>query len=290
MLPTLRSVLRSPTVQAAEPEVLAGGSHLDRSVRWVHVSEVVDISDLLLGGELILSTGLSLGGPGADPVRYLEDLAGAGACGLMVELSDRFCEVPDAVVDVARDRGFPIIVLHQKVRFVDITEEVHRKIVTEQYASLQFGQQVHEAFTALSLEGASSQKIIETTALLCQATVVLEDLSRRVVAYATPMKHRLAGVDADLLAAVGPVSERTVIALAAGVRAATGADWAVATTGVAGPASQDGHEPGEVWVGIAGPTLAATAVRYDFTGDRAAVRTAAVQAALALVAGALAAD
>lgn len=111
-----------------------------------------------------------------------------------------------------------------------------------------------------------------------------------VVAYATPMKHRLAGVDADLLAAVGPVSERTVIALAAGVRAATGADWAVATTGVAGPASQDGHEPGEVWVGIAGPTLAATAVRYDFTGDRAAVRTAAVQAALALVAGALAAD
>jgi nicotinamide-nucleotide amidase len=111
-----------------------------------------------------------------------------------------------------------------------------------------------------------------------------------VVAYATPMKHRLAGVDADLLAAVGPVSERTAIALAAGVRAATGADWAVATTGVAGPASQDGHEPGEVWVGIAGPMLAATAVRYDFTGDRAAVRTAAVQAALALVAGALAAD
>jgi purine catabolism regulator len=215
MLPTLRSVLRSSTVQAAEPEVLAGGSHLDRSVRWVHVSEVVDISGLLLGGELILSTGLSLGGPGADPVRYLEDLAGAGACGLMVELSDHFCEVPDAVVDVARDRGFPIIVLHQKVRFVDITEEVHRKIVTEQYASLQFGQQVHEAFTALSLEGASSQKIIETTALLCQATVVLEDLSRRVVAYAThgesatraianwPSRSRLAPV-ADETGVCGP--------------------------------------------------------------------------------------
>lgn len=184
MLPTLRSVLRSPTVQAAEPEILTGRSHLDRSVRWVHVSEVVDISGLLLGGELILSTGLSLSGPDADPVKYLEDLVGAGACGLMVELGDRFCEVPDAVVDVARDRGFPIIVLHQKVRFVDITEEVHRKIVTEQYASLQFAQQVHGAFTALSLEGASSQKIIETTALLCQATVVLEDLSRRVVAYA----------------------------------------------------------------------------------------------------------
>ncbi|MEP6854737.1 MAG: PucR family transcriptional regulator ligand-binding domain-containing protein [Pedococcus sp.] len=194
VLPTLRSVLRSPTVQAAQPELLAGGSNLDRRVRWVHVSEVVDIEDLLLGGELVLSTGLSLGGPRSDPVRYLEDLAAVGACGLMVELSDGFREVPGAAVDTARKHGFPLIVLHQKVRFVDITEEVHRTIVTEQYASLQFGQQVHEAFTALSLEGATSQRIIETTALLCQATVVLEDLSRHVVAHATHAESDTRGI------------------------------------------------------------------------------------------------
>ena len=111
-----------------------------------------------------------------------------------------------------------------------------------------------------------------------------------VVAYATPMKHRLAGVDTELLATQGPVSERTAMALAAGVRDATGADWAVATTGVAGPTAQDGHEPGEVWVGIVGPGVAVRAVRHDFTGDRAEVRAATVQAALALLAGALAAD
>lgn len=111
-----------------------------------------------------------------------------------------------------------------------------------------------------------------------------------VVAYATPMKHRLAGVDAELLAAEGPVSERTAKALAAGIREATGADWAVATTGVAGPTSQDGHEPGEVWVGLASPSAPAIAVHHHFTGDRAAIRDATVQAALALVADALAAD
>jgi nicotinamide-nucleotide amidase len=110
------------------------------------------------------------------------------------------------------------------------------------------------------------------------------------IAYATLMKHRLAGVDAELLATQGPVSERTAVALAAGIREATDADWAVATTGVAGPTSQDGHEPGEVWVGIVGPGAAARAVRYDFTGDRAEVRAATVQAALALLAAALAAE
>lgn len=111
-----------------------------------------------------------------------------------------------------------------------------------------------------------------------------------VVAYATPMKHRLAGVDAELLATQGPVSERTAIALAVGVREATGADWGVATTGVAGPSSQDGHEPGEVWVGLASPSAPAIAVRHDFSGDRAAIRNATVHAALALVARTLAAD
>lgn len=111
-----------------------------------------------------------------------------------------------------------------------------------------------------------------------------------VVAYATAMKHRLAGVDADLLAAQGPVSQSTAIALATGVRAATGADWAVATTGVAGPDAQDGHEPGEVWVGLAGPDAAARAVRLDLSGDRAAIREAAVVAALGLLAEALAGE
>lgn len=108
-----------------------------------------------------------------------------------------------------------------------------------------------------------------------------------VVAYATAMKHRLAGVDAALLAEAGPVSERTAIALADGVRAATGADWAAATTGVAGPDPQDGHQPGEVWVGLATPSSPSIAVRYDFAGDRRAVRNATVAAALELLADAI---
>ena len=109
-----------------------------------------------------------------------------------------------------------------------------------------------------------------------------------VVAYATGMKRRLAGVDAAVLAAVGPIAEATAIALASGVKAVTGADWAVATTGVAGPEPQDGHEPGEVWVGLDGPSGPATAVRYDFVGDRRAVRESTVRAALEVLGEAMA--
>lgn len=108
-----------------------------------------------------------------------------------------------------------------------------------------------------------------------------------VITYATDLKARLGGVPTDLLDALGPVSGDTAAAMAAGARAATGADWGLATTGVAGPDPQDGHAPGEVWLALAGPVGDPVVRRHDFLGDRAAIRAQSVTAALALLAQAL---
>ena len=103
-----------------------------------------------------------------------------------------------------------------------------------------------------------------------------------VVAYATELKHTLLGVDADHLARAGAVDGGTAAAMAAGVRLRAGADIGVATTGVAGPAAQDGHPAGTVHLGWADAT-SATSVELALTGSRAEVRAATVAAALALV-------
>lgn len=107
-----------------------------------------------------------------------------------------------------------------------------------------------------------------------------------IVAYATDLKAELVGVDVGLLAQRGPVDAQVAAAMAAGVRARLGATWGLATTGVAGPDPQDGHLPGEVHLAVAGPA-GGRADRLDLPGDRAAVRAAAVRAALALLRDAL---
>jgi nicotinamide-nucleotide amidase len=100
-----------------------------------------------------------------------------------------------------------------------------------------------------------------------------------VVVYATELKTVLAGVPAAVLAEHGAVSPETAAALADGVRARCAAAWGVALTGVAGPDPVDGQRPGRVYVGIAGP--GATDVHeLDLPGDRSAVRTGAVAAAM----------
>nr|WP_099344227.1 MULTISPECIES: CinA family protein [unclassified Actinoplanes] len=103
-----------------------------------------------------------------------------------------------------------------------------------------------------------------------------------LVVYATELKGTLAGVPAALLAERGPVDPDVAGRLAEGARDRCGADWGLATTGVAGPEPQDGKPVGLVYVAVAGPP--GTRVReLNLTGNRAAVRTESVTAVLQLL-------
>ncbi|GGN53280.1 competence damage-inducible protein A [Actinoplanes lobatus] len=103
-----------------------------------------------------------------------------------------------------------------------------------------------------------------------------------LVVYSTELKARLAGVPEGLLAERGPVDGDVAAALAEGARERCGADWGVATTGVAGPEPQDGKPVGLVFVAVAGPS--GTRVReLKLDGNRAAIRTESVTAVLQLL-------
>ncbi|WP_228082532.1 CinA family protein [Streptomyces profundus] len=105
-----------------------------------------------------------------------------------------------------------------------------------------------------------------------------------VTAYATEVKREVLGVDATLLAERGAVDAEVARQLAVGVRKRLGADWGLATTGVAGPEEQDGMPVGTVHVAVSAPRMGGVvAQRLNLRGDRAAIRTGSVRAVLALL-------
>jgi nicotinamide-nucleotide amidase len=118
-----------------------------------------------------------------------------------------------------------------------------------------------------------------------------------LIVYATGLKAALARVSAQTLATDGPVAASTAAELARGAAAACGADWGLATTGVAGPDPQDGHPVGQVFVAVAGPRLDGATdglpegdhqdvleVReLALAGDRAAIRDLTTRAVLRLL-------
>lgn len=98
-----------------------------------------------------------------------------------------------------------------------------------------------------------------------------------VVTYTEAMKQRLLGVPAELLSRHGAVSEPVARAMAEGARAATGADFALAVTGIAGPGGGEVLQPvGTVWFAWAERGGATVTAVECFPGSRNAVRGAAV--------------
>ena len=75
-----------------------------------------------------------------------------------------------------------------------------------------------------------------------------------VVAYANEVKEQVLGVSPETLKTHGAVSEETVLQMAEGVRRLLGTDYAIATSGIAGPDGGSAEKPvGTVWIGWATP-------------------------------------
>lgn len=103
-----------------------------------------------------------------------------------------------------------------------------------------------------------------------------------IVAYSNACKQAMLDVRAGTLAAHGAVSREVALEMATGAWMRTGADVAVATTGIAGPGGGSPGKPvGTVWMAWACRDGASGAKSFHFDGDRDRVRRQAVAAALA---------
>lgn len=108
-----------------------------------------------------------------------------------------------------------------------------------------------------------------------------------VISYSCDVKHRYLGVDKHDLDTLGPVSKPVARQMAEGVRTGMKADFGIGITGLAGPDSDGSGRPvGLVYVALAGDGWT-ICEELHLTGDRAAIRQAAAQRALALLADAL---
>lgn len=104
-----------------------------------------------------------------------------------------------------------------------------------------------------------------------------------VVSYCNEIKHRLLGVEEEILSEHGAVSAPVARAMAQGARKLLDADIAVSVTGLAGPGGDEfGNPVGTVFIGYSDAKVT-LAEEYHFSGDRDAVREQAAQAALKLI-------
>lgn len=136
-------------------------------------------------------------------------------------------------------------------------------------------QQTHS--TVATAESCTGGGIAEAITRIAGSSTWFE---RGWVTYSNLAKQQELGVEAALIESCGAVSEAVVRTMAEEARRRSGASWAIAVSGVAGPGGGSSEKPvGMVWLAWSGPRGTLARCRL-FPGDRAAVRQATVEEAL----------
>ncbi len=133
-------------------ELLAGERGVTRPIRWIHVSELEDPTPWMKGGEVLLTTGMTVGAAPTQQRAYVKRLAEAGLTGLGFGSGFTHKKVPKAIVDAAEKLGFPLFEVPYPVPFLAITEAVSTRLLAEQYDMLQRATEAQHAMTRSVME------------------------------------------------------------------------------------------------------------------------------------------
>ncbi len=165
---TINEVLKRKHFNSCE--VIAGKVGLTNRVKWVHVMEVTRVNELLKGNELILSTGVGWKEDNELCLSFLKQLIECQASGLCIELGTYTSQIPQNVIEFANQHEFPIILFHEEVPFVEITQDLHALLVNQHYLMISdlenYSQQLNQMLLSVNDPKDILQHLCESTGLL----------------------------------------------------------------------------------------------------------------------------
>ena len=194
---TVRDLLGGLDVRLA-----AGEGGLDLPVRWVHITELLDPTPWLSGGEILLTTGLLLDDE-QQQRDFVARLADHQLAGLGFGTGFTHDSVPEPLLEIARERDFPVFEVPYELPFIAVTEAAFTRLVNEQYAVLRRALAAQERLERIVLSERGLDAVAGALATLLGAGIVVFDPR------GLPLVHH---------AFRRPIDERTLVTLATALR------------------------------------------------------------------------
>ena len=178
---TIREALALETLRQAR--VVAGEAGLDRDVRWTHVVDLPDPAPWVRPGQLLLTTGLSWPNADAEQKSQIGRLADKKIAALALAVPRYLEHFPDAARREADALALPLIEIPFEVQFAQITEELQRAIIAEQYQILERSEQIHRALTRSAASGKNLNDLADALGELLGRSVTFEDAEGKLLAF-----------------------------------------------------------------------------------------------------------
>lgn len=153
---TVEDLVRSPALQLS---VVAGADGLGRRVGWAHVSELEDPTPWLLGGELVMTTGLAVPRTAARQEAYVARLDDSGAAALALSEQLHVPPLRRAFLRAADERAIPVLRVPLPVPFIAIAQEVAAAVQSDMHRRLTAQLHVFGALRNLATEDLSTAEL-----------------------------------------------------------------------------------------------------------------------------------
>ena len=192
-------------VRELDLRLVAGAAGAGRPVRWVHISEIVDPTPWLSGGELLLTTGLQLDTPERQR-EYVARLAGHGLAGLGLGTGFAHEAMPEAMVAAAEEHGFALFEVPYEVPFIAVTEKAFTHLVNEHYAVLQRALSAHERLERIVLSERGLEGVTGALSSLVDGPAIVFDARGEVLASHAarePLRPETVALPPEKVSAVG---------------------------------------------------------------------------------------
>jgi PucR family transcriptional regulator, purine catabolism regulatory protein len=191
---TVADLLALEEFRTGEVTVAAAGHRLGNRVEWVHVFETPEVSEVLRGGEFLLTTGIGLAGMSPSQVEALvAAVARSGVAGIGFEPTHA---PADVLVAACRAHELPLVVFGRDVRFVDITHVVHERLVSGELATLRRAVSLQARLRDAAREGLGPSGLVAALGDVLGAQVLFERIDRTPIATSPEAGFDLAFLDA----------------------------------------------------------------------------------------------
>ncbi|HAE92390.1 PucR family transcriptional regulator [Tissierella praeacuta] len=168
----LSELIKMPCLKNAK---LVAGTVKDKNVyvEGITIIEVPDIANWIKGGELLLTSFYSIDKDIEAQKTLVKELAEKGAAALIVKTSRFLTSIPEDVIDLGNQLGFPIIEISGDTKYIDIMYPVMGEIFNDQVNRLNYYKDCHKRFTKLSLKMKGIDAVAKTLGDLVENPVLI---------------------------------------------------------------------------------------------------------------------
>jgi sugar diacid utilization regulator len=113
--------------------IVAGEKGLSRLVKWVHIVESENVDGYIRGGELVITTGVSLSyKEESSVINFVKSLYSNNACGIIINIGRYIKDISSEIIDFCNNNEFPLFTIPWHIQLVELTREIANKIVNNE--------------------------------------------------------------------------------------------------------------------------------------------------------------